>query len=166
MSAIFWYILYPWRVRYIYHMRYKYYNYYKASWQLHSTLRCSTRDLLSATGDLSRLWNIDFFVLGVYALYLSGPYSTRWCRISGSCDLRLRKKLVLVFLACKDGLGCPNLETHLPCQRHGIRNRSWRKLQLQLLGHCERHSAPRWKDQKGSCKGTHLILDGGSHKRQ
>ena len=135
LPAIFWYILYPWRVRYIYHMRYKYYNYYKASWQLHSTLRCSTRDLLSATGDLSRLWNIDFFVLGVYALYLSGPYSTRWCRISGSCDLRLRKKLVLVFLACKDGLGCPNLETHLPCQRHGIRNRAWREVPLRL-GHC------------------------------
>ena len=135
LPAISWYIFYPWRVSYISCFDVFCYTEYKSSWQLHSTLRFSTRDLLSATGDLSRLWNIDFFVLGVYALYLRGPYSTRWCRISRSSDLRLRRKLFGVVLACQGGLGCPNLETHLPSQRQGIRNRAWRKVPLQL-GRC------------------------------
>ena len=103
LPAISWYIFYPWRVSYISCFDVFCYTEYKSSWQLHSTLRFSTRDLLSATGNLSRLWNIDFLVLGVYALYLRGPYSTRWCRISRSSDLRLRRKLFGVVLACQDG---------------------------------------------------------------
>ena len=140
LPAISWYIFYPWRVSYISCFDVFCYTEYKSSWQLHCTLRFSTRDLRSIISHRGppTVMKYRFFGSGgtmVYALYLRGPYSTRWCRISRSSDLRLRLKLFGVVLACQGGLGCPNLETHLPSQRQGIRNRAWRKVPLQL-GHC------------------------------
>ena len=62
------------------------------------------------------------------SLVLWATRGCRWCeyfQLSRLLDaVRLRRKLFGVVLACQDGLGCPNLETHLPSQRHGIRNRA------------------------------------------
>ena len=137
LPAISWYIFYPWRVSYISCFDVFCYTEYKSSWKLHSTIRFSTRDLLSAIRDLpsyhkppkSRSGGIRFMPWWVI-FHRSGPIERHWWSV-------IINKLVWVISACRCGFWWQNLETHLPCPSMASRNRAWRKVPLQL-GHCAR----------------------------